>query len=371
MRLSEHAETTLASVAGFSKQTSSVMEYSEGGGNNEGQRAHHYHTRRAQQRSSSYILPSESRQQPQQGHLPAQPIPPPQQQPWPSQQPPLNYSQQQQQAPPYSQQIYPQTSQDSNMSVSMMEHSSNPAYIAHPPGVAAQQQTYMTHGYPGTSPGYNQQYAQQLSYQQQFAMQQSMAMGAPPPQQPLMHHPMEQAHPHIQQQQALHQPYLQPKIGRLPADRPLIKLSVSLIDTYKHINTVYYEERDARRATRAKEKQKKGQGANNDGWDDEHYDYIITPGELFYGRYRIKERIGKGSFGQVVRAEDVEDHRDVAIKIIKSKKPFLLQAKTEIELLSRLNEKDASDDNNIGKRGSCSETIVLLVRLTLTDPPFS
>jgi hypothetical protein len=236
------------------------------------------------------------------------------------------------------------------MSVSMMEHSPNP-YMTSQQAVAAQQQSrqpYIHHGYHATSPGYNQQYTQQLSYQQQLAMQQSMAMGAHPPQQPLLHHPMEQAHPQIPPQQALHQPYLQPKIGRLPADRPLIKLSVSLIDTYKRINTVYYEERDARRATRAKEKQKKGQGATNDGWDDENYDYIISPGELFYGRYRMKERIGKGSFGQVVRAEDVEEQRDVAIKIIKSKKPFLMQAKTEIELLSHLNEKDTGDDNNIG-----------------------
>lgn len=161
-----------------------------------------------------------------------------------------------------------------------------------------------------------------------------------------------------QQQQQQHS-YIQPKIGRLPADRPLIKLSVSLIDTYKHINAVYYEEREARRAARAKEKAKAGSvpdalatqartGTHNHGWDDENYDYIVTSGELFYGRYRIKERIGKGSFGQVVRAEDVETKRDVAIKIIKSKKPFLIQAKTEIELLTHLNEKDADDQHNIG-----------------------
>jgi dual specificity tyrosine-phosphorylation-regulated kinase 1 len=174
-----------------------------------------------------------------------------------------------------------------------------------------------------------------------------MAAGGAP-QQPLLHHHMDQpshiplSHPQLQQ------PYIQPKAGRLPADRPLIKLSVSLIDTYKHINTVYYEERDARRAARAKEKAQKGQGANNNGWDDENYDYIITQGELFYGRYRIKERIGKGSFGQVVRAEDMETQKDVAIKIIKSKKPFLMQAKTEIELLTHLNEKDPDDQHNIG-----------------------
>jgi hypothetical protein len=213
--------------------------------------------------------------------------------------------------------------------------------------------------------------------QQQNPQQQQQSQHLP---QHLLHHPT--AVPMI-----VPPPYLQPKVGRVPSDRPVIKLSVALIDTYKHINTVYYEDRDARRATRAREKQASaaaaaaaaaaqsssmnqqvgpeilgsgstggGQqplvgagGLNNNGWDDENYDYIVTSGELFYGRYRIKERIGKGSFGQVVRAEDIESKRDVAIKIIKSKKPFLLQAKTEIELLTHLWEKDPEDQHNIGK----------------------
>lgn len=202
--------------------------------------------------------------------------------------------------------------------------------------------------------------------------------------------------------QPLQPPYLHPRVGRLPTDRPLIKLSLSLIDTYKHINTIYYEEREARRAARtgaaAKEKagvasasaaapavqqrqagkkqapasagqsQSKRQqsssqsqsgtststagpgGPHNGGFDDENYDYIITAGELFYqNRYRLQERIGKGSFGQVVRAVDVERNVDVAIKIIKSKKPFLMQAKTEIELLTHLNERDPDDQHNVGK----------------------
>jgi hypothetical protein len=73
----------------------------------------------------------------------------------------------------------------------------------------------------------------------------------------------------------------------------------SLIDTSKQINKVYYEERDARRAAQSGAKGSEGgQGANNNGWDDENYDYIVTSGEMFYGRYVIKERIGKGSFGQ-------------------------------------------------------------------------
>jgi hypothetical protein len=186
-----------------------------------------------------------------------------------------------------------------------------------------------------------------------------------PPQQPIYYQQQQHAPPHQQpvgppagMQHAPYQPpipahsFIQPKVGRVPGDRPLIKLSVSLIDTYKNINTVYYEERDARRAARAKEKGKAG--TNNNGWDDENYDYIVTQGELFYGRYKIKERIGKGSFGQVVRAEDIETKREVAIKIIKSKKPFLLQAKTEIELLTHLFEKDPEDQHNVGTYVHCA-----------------
>jgi len=93
--------------------------------------------------------------------------------------------------------------------------------------------------------------------------------------------------------------------------------------------------------------QKRGRGVNNNGWDDEHYDYILTDGETFNKRYIIKERIGKGSFGQVVRAIDTKTHKNVAIKIIKSKRAFQVQARTEIELLSLFRDKDRDDRNNI------------------------
>ena len=79
------------------------------------------------------------------------------------------------------------------------------------------------------------------------------------------------------------------------------------------------------------------------GWDDENYDYIVKNGEVFNERYVVSSVIGTGSFGQVVKAFDNATSEWVAIKIITSKKPFLQQAKTEIELLQFLHGKDPTD----------------------------
>eukprot|EP00815_Leptocylindrus_aporus_P011362 CAMPEP_0116065118 /NCGR_PEP_ID=MMETSP0322-20121206/9537_1 /TAXON_ID=163516 /ORGANISM="Leptocylindrus danicus var. apora, Strain B651" /LENGTH=593 /DNA_ID=CAMNT_0003551301 /DNA_START=713 /DNA_END=2492 /DNA_ORIENTATION=- len=142
--------------------------------------------------------------------------------------------------------------------------------------------------------------------------------------------------------------------------RPAVKLSVSLIDTYRKINRVYYEERanntqQHQSQNRHVSSNRRHHPSSREGGEavftimDGNYDYIIDTqsGELLNDRYEIKSRIGKGSFGQVVRAIDRETNGDVAIKIIKSKKPFLLQAKTEIELLSRICDKDCNDEHNI------------------------
>ena len=50
----------------------------------------------------------------------------------------------------------------------------------------------------------------------------------------------------------------------------------------------------------------------------------------------------------MVQALDRKCNVDVAIKIIKSKKPFMLQARTEIELLCTLRMGDKEDEHNIG-----------------------
>lgn len=132
---------------------------------------------------------------------------------------------------------------------------------------------------------------------------------------------------------------------RDPATGPLRKLSVDLIKTYKHINEVYYakKKRRAQQSHSEDNSHKKERKLYNDGYDDENHDYIIRAGERFLDRYEIDSLIGKGSFGQVVKAYDLDDKCLVAIKIIKNKKPFLNQAQIEVTLLEMMNKADVDN----------------------------
>ena len=140
---------------------------------------------------------------------------------------------------------------------------------------------------------------------------------------------------------------------RDPNSAPLRKLSVDLIKTYKYINEVYYAKKKRRAQQTQMEEtshhRKKERKIFNDGFDDENHDYVIKRAERFLDRYEIDSLIGKGSFGQVVKAFDHEEQCHVAIKIIKNKKPFLQQAQIEVRLLEMMNRTDSEDKYHVVK----------------------
>ncbi|XP_065120969.1 dual specificity tyrosine-phosphorylation-regulated kinase 1A [Paramisgurnus dabryanus] len=133
-----------------------------------------------------------------------------------------------------------------------------------------------------------------------------------------------------------------PQCFRDPATAPLRKLSIELIKTYKHINEVYYAKKKRRHQQGQGEdsSNKKERKLYNDGYDDDNFDYIVKNGEKWMDRYEIDSLIGKGSFGQVVKAYDRVEQEWVAIKIIKNKKAFLNQAQIEVRLLELMNKHD-------------------------------
>jgi len=87
--------------------------------------------------------------------------------------------------------------------------------------------------------------------------------------------------------------------------------------------------------------------ALNNGYDDDNGSYNKIIHDHIAYRYEILEVIGKGSFGQVVRALDYKTNKPVAIKIIRNKKRFHHQALVEVRILDELRKKDPNNEHNV------------------------
>uniref|UniRef100_A0A914P469 dual-specificity kinase n=1 Tax=Panagrolaimus davidi TaxID=227884 RepID=A0A914P469_9BILA len=87
--------------------------------------------------------------------------------------------------------------------------------------------------------------------------------------------------------------------------------------------------------------------ANNNGYDDEHGSYILVPHDHVAYRYEILKVIGKGSFGQVIKAYDHKYQQYVALKLVRNEKRFHRQAQEEIRILDHLRRQDSDGSYNI------------------------
>eukprot|EP00794_Sanderia_malayensis_P001397 gene1397-1542_t len=84
----------------------------------------------------------------------------------------------------------------------------------------------------------------------------------------------------------------------------------------------------------------------NNGYDDENGSYIRVFNDHIAYRYEVVDLLGKGSFGQVVKAYDHKNGEYVALKIIRNKKRFHHQALVEVKILDTLRKKDKDCSSN-------------------------
>ncbi|XP_068611239.1 dual specificity tyrosine-phosphorylation-regulated kinase 2 [Brachionichthys hirsutus] len=88
-------------------------------------------------------------------------------------------------------------------------------------------------------------------------------------------------------------------------------------------------------------------GANNGGYDDDQGSYIHVPHDHVSYRYEVLKVIGKGSFGQVVKAFDHKSQTHVALKMVRNEKRFHRQAAEEIRILEHLKKQDRDSSMNV------------------------
>lgn len=86
---------------------------------------------------------------------------------------------------------------------------------------------------------------------------------------------------------------------------------------------------------------------NNNGYDDEKGSYMHVAHDHIAYRYEVLKLIGKGSFGQVVRAYDHKERSHVALKMVRNEARFHRQAREEIRILEHLKKQDKDRNSNV------------------------
>ena len=155
---------------------------------------------------------------------------------------------------------------------------------------------------------------------------------------------------------------LEPRINAQPPFRradpeggfisPLQALTTHLPATYRICNpTFQYESsRNPRRVLT-----KPSKGIKNDGYDNEDSDYILYVNDILgseetnhKNRYLILDVLGQGTFGQVVKCQNLKTQEVVAVKVVKNKTAYFNQSMMEVSVLDLLNGRmDKNDDHHI------------------------
>lgn len=87
--------------------------------------------------------------------------------------------------------------------------------------------------------------------------------------------------------------------------------------------------------------------ANNSGYDDEQGSYLHTAHDHVAYRYEVLKMLGKGSFGQVVKAFDHKLNMFIGLKMVRNERRFTKQAAEEIRILELLRSQDLDSSRNV------------------------
>ncbi|KAL0956418.1 hypothetical protein HGRIS_002566 [Hohenbuehelia grisea] len=152
---------------------------------------------------------------------------------------------------------------------------------------------------------------------------------------------------------------LQPRVDVQPGARrmgsdgtylsPLRLLTTNILDTY-HICNPQFRYESTHNPRRVLTKPSKP--AHNEGFDNEDYDYILYVNDLLGGedghKYLILDILGQGTFGQVVKCQNLKTHEIVAVKVVKNKPAYFNQSMMEVTILDLLNKTcDPNDEHHI------------------------
>ena len=88
-------------------------------------------------------------------------------------------------------------------------------------------------------------------------------------------------------------------------------------------------------------------GPKNGGYDDDQGSYQMVVHDHVAYRYEVLKVLGKGSFGQVLKAYDHKTQQHVALKIVRNERRFHRQANEEIRILEHLRKQDKENSHNI------------------------
>nr|CAG8579112.1 7095_t:CDS:2 [Entrophospora candida] len=130
---------------------------------------------------------------------------------------------------------------------------------------------------------------------------------------------------------------------------PLKSLTVNLTTTYQNINPNFRYELsyNPRRVLT-----KPSKGVKNDGYDNEDSDYILYVNDILGSeegqKYLILDILGQGTFGQVVKCQNLKTKEIVAVKVVKNKPAYFNQSMMEVTILELLNQTwDIKDQHHI------------------------